>query len=326
MSRHNRHSSGSSPSASDLQAHRAGDALHGHAIEGRDPRVLGAAVLLTFMFAAVEAITGFLANSLALIADAGHMVTDSMALLLALFAQMLARRPPSPRHSFGYGRSEPLAAFINGLLMLGVVAWILYEAVQRFMDPPEVRGMMVMIVAAIGLAINAAIAWILSRDRSNINTRAALVHVMGDLLASVAAITSGAVIYLTGWMMVDPVLSVMVSLLILRSTAVVLRDAYHVLMVGVPLHIDYVQVGADITAVPGVLSVHDLHVWEMAAGQPALIGHVEINDLQDWPRIRTEIDAMLLARHGIDHVTIQPESSSMMSGEAPIASAPRSRH
>lgn len=279
-------------------------------IEGRDPRVLGGAVALTLGFAAIEAVTGFLANSLALIADAGHMVTDSMALGLALFAQMLARRPPSPRHSFGFGRSEALAAFINGLAMLGVVGWILYEAAQRFVDPPEVRGAMVFVVAAVGLCINLAVAWLLSRDQGNINTRAALVHVMGDLLGSVAALVSGAVIYLSGWMTIDPLLSVVVSMLILRSTLRILRESYHILMEGVPHHIDYLQVGADLAAIDGVLSVHDLHVWEMAAGQTALIGHLEVRSLDEWPRLLVAIKAMLLERHGIDHVTLQPEIAS----------------
>jgi len=301
-----------SPRAAELHAHRAGDAHHHHAIEGRDPRVLGVAFALTLGFAAIEAGAGFLANSLALIADAGHMVTDSMALALALLAQMLARRPPSPKHSFGFGRSEALAAFVNGLAMLAVIGWIVYEAVQRFVAPAEVRGVMVLVVAAIGLGINLVVAWVLSHDRENINTRAALVHVMGDLLGSVAALAAGAVIYLTGWMTIDPLLSLLVSLLILRSTVAVLRDSYHVLMEGVPHHIDYLQVGADIRAVPGVLSVHDLHVWEMAAGQPALIGHVEVRGIDEWPQVLGSIKAMLLERHGIDHVTLQPESSSML--------------
>lgn len=297
------------PLAQELHAHRSGDATHHHMVQGRNSWVLAGAVVLTLGFAAVEAGVGFLANSLALIADAGHMVTDSMALGLALFAQVLARRPPSPRHSFGFGRSEALAAFVNGLAMLGVVGWIVYEASQRFFDPPQVRGAMVFIVAAIGLCINLAVAWLLSRDQGSINTRAALVHVMGDLLGSVAALLSGAVIYLSGWMTIDPILSVIVAMLILRSTLRILRESYHLLMEGVPHHIDYLQVGADLAAMDGVLSVHDLHVWEMAAGQSALIGHLEIRDLHEWPELLAAIKAMLLEKHGIDHITLQPETA-----------------
>lgn len=243
------------------------------------------------------------------------MITDSTALGLALLAQYIARRPPSPHHSFGFGRAEALAAFINGLAMLAVVGWIVIEAVQRFANPEPVHGKSVFIVALIGLAINLMVAWLLSRDQSSVNTRAALVHVMGDMLGSVAALTAGAVIYYTGWLTIDPLLSVVVSMLILKSTLGVLRDSYHVLMEGVPHHIDYMQVGADLVEVNGVLSVHDLHVWEMSAGEPALIGHVEIRDLQEWPIVLGNVRQMLRAKHGIDHVTLQAELPGMAEGK-----------
>jgi len=165
----------------------------------------------------------------------------------------------------------------------------------------------VLLVAGIGLAINLVVAWTLSRDQDSMNTRAALVHVMGDLLGSVAALAAGGVIMWTGWMQIDPLLSVLVSLLILKSTVGVLRESYHHLMEGVPDGTDYLQIGADLAAVDGVVSVHDLHVWDMSPGHPALIGHLEIRDLQDWPRILHNVKAMLLARHGIDHITLQAE-------------------
>ncbi|KQX01880.1 cation transporter [Massilia sp. Root418] len=290
-----------------LHAHRAGDAKHKHYTGDRSLKVLGWAVALTLGFAGVEAVSGFLANSLALISDAGHMVTDAAALGLALLAQLIAKRPPSARYSFGYGRAEALAAFVNGLLMLGVVGWIVVEAVQRFGAPQRVQGGMVFVVAGIGLCVNLAVAWVLSHDKKSMNTRAALVHVMGDLLGSVAALVAGAVIWYTGWMQIDPLLSILVSLLILKSTVEILRESYHHLMEGVPGQIDYLQVGADLEQVAGVESVHDLHVWSMSPGQPALIGHIEVRDLQDWPAILAAIKAMLLARHGIDHVTLQAE-------------------
>lgn len=302
------------PSSSHLHDHRAGDAASRHVAEERDPRILAGAVMLTLIFAAIEVIAGFWSNSLALISDAGHMVTDSTALGLALLAQYIARRPPSPRHSFGFGRTEALAAFINGLAMLAVVGWIIIEAAHRFANPEPVQGKSVFIVATIGLVINLMVAWLLSRDQTSVNTRAALVHVMGDLLGSVAALTAGAVIYFTGWLTIDPLLSVVVSMLILKSTFGVLRDSYHVLMEGVPHHIDYVQVGADLADINGVLSVHDLHVWEMSAGEPALIGHVEIRDLQEWPTVLADIRKMLLLKHGIDHVTLQAELPGMAEG------------
>ena len=294
-----------------LHAHLKGDAKHTHSFTGRKQSVLAWALGLTLSFAGVEVAFGFLSNSLALISDAGHMVTDAAALGLALLAQVIARRPPSPRHSFGFGRAEALAAFVNGLAMLCVVGWICIEAVLRFSTPQAVHGDTVVVVAVIGLAINVVVAWVLSKDKESVNTRAALVHVMGDLLGSVAAIVAGAVIYFTGWMQIDPLLSVLVSLLILKSTFGVLKDSYHFLMEGVPHQIDYLQVGADVEQIPGVLSVHDLHVWDMSPGQTALIGHVQINELQDWPQVLRAIKAMLLNRHGIDHITLQAETAGM---------------
>ncbi|HEV2608760.1 MAG TPA: cation diffusion facilitator family transporter [Noviherbaspirillum sp.] len=296
-------------SSTHLHAHHAGDASHGHSVEGRDPRVLGWSLMLTMGFALVEVTAGFWANSLALISDAGHMATDSIALGLALLAQIIAKRPPSATKSFGFGRAEALAAFINGLAMLAVVAWISIEAAKRFLNPSNVQGEAVLMVASIGLAINLVVAWLLSHDKESVNTKAALIHVMGDLLGSLAALIAGAVIYFTGWMPIDPLLSILVCLLILRSTFHVLRQSYHFLMEGVPAHIDYLQVGADLAAINGVLSVHDLHVWEMTPGQPALIGHVEIRELQEWPAVLHDIKTMLLEKHGIDHITVQAEIS-----------------
>ncbi len=291
-----------------LHEHRAGDAKHTHVLERQSQHVLAWALGLTLFFAVVEVVAGFMANSLALISDAGHMVTDAAALGLALLAQVIAKRPPSAKHSFGFGRAEALAAFVNAIAMLLLVIWIVVEAIGRFQSPQPVKGAMVFVVAGIGLAVNIVVAWVLSQDKESMNTRAALVHVLGDMLGSVAALAAGAIIYLTGWMQADPLLSVFVSLLILKSTIGVLRESYHALMEGVPHHIDYLQIGQDLGLVPGVLSVHDLHVWDMSPGEPALIGHLEIENLQDWPRLLAEIKAMLLSKHGIDHITLQPES------------------
>ena len=296
-----------SPSAH-LHAHHHGDAKHVHVAEGRRNSALAAALAFTLLFAVVEVVFGFISNSLALISDAGHMVTDAASLGLALLAQLIAKRPPSARNSFGYGRAEALAAFVNGLAMLLVVAWIVFEAVQRFATPQPVAGVTVLIVAALGLGVNLGVAWLLSHDQASINTRAALVHVMGDVLGSIAAIVAGAVIYFTGWMQIDPLLSILVSLLILKSTIAILGESYHSLMEGVPHAIDYLKVGEDLAKVPGVLSVHDLHVWDMSPGQPALIGHLRIRSLREWPEVLELVHAMLLANHGIDHVTLQPEA------------------
>lgn len=296
-----------------FHSHGHGDARHTHANppHAKNQARLILALLLTLGFAVIEAGTGWFAHSLALISDAGHMVTDAAALGLALLAQIIARRPPSSRHSFGFGRAEALAALFNGLAMLVIIIWIASEAIGRLMHPAKVQGESVMVVAAIGLAINLAVAWILSRDSSNVNMRAALVHVLGDLLGSVAAFAAGLIISLTGWMQIDPILSVLVCLLILKSTIGVLRDSWHFLMEGVPHHIDYLQVGKDLAAIDGVMSVHDLHVWEMAPGHSALIGHLEIRHLDEWPTLLRSIKVMLLEKHAIDHITLQAETSEM---------------
>ena len=290
-----------------LHAHKKGDAKHAHSKQVSNQNLLLIALVLTLGFSGVEGTAAYFANSLALISDAGHMVTDAAALGLALLAQIISRRPPSAKHSFGFGRAEALAAFVNSIVMLALVVWIVFEAISRFYDPHKVDGLTVTVVAAIGLLMNIVVAWVLSRDKKSVNTRAALVHVMGDLLGSVAALIAGVVIQFTGWMPIDAILSILVSLLILKSTISILRESYHFLMEGVPLHIYYLDVGNDLRAVPGVLAVHDLHVWEMTPSFPALIGHIEINEMQDWPAIMSRINTMLIDKHGIDHVTLQPE-------------------
>ena len=302
--------------AHELHAHKKGDAKHSHTKETSNQNLLIIALVLTLSFSVVEMIASYLSNSLALISDAGHMVTDAASLGLAVLAQMIARRPPSPKHSFGLGRAEALAAFVNGIAMLALVAWIVFEAITRFFTPHVVNGMTVTVVAALGLLMNLVVAWVLSKDQKSVNTRAALLHVMGDLLGSVAALVAGLVIQYTGWMPIDSLLSILVSLLILKSTFTILHESYHFLMEGVPPHIDYLQVGSDLKKVPGVVAVHDLHIWEMTPSFPALIGHIEVELMKEWPQIMSRIHDMLYTRHGIDHVTLQPEETQSLS-EAP---------
>ena len=290
-----------------LHAHKKGDAQHSHTREVSSQGILLISLALTFGFAFVEVAAGFYSNSLALISDAGHMVTDAASLLLAILAQYIAKRPPSAKHSFGFGRAEALAAFVNGIAMLLLVVWIGYEAITRFYTPHVVGGATVTYVAIIGLIVNVIVAYTLSHDKKSVNTRAALIHVMGDMLGSIAALIAGLVIQYTGWMEIDPLLSLVVCLLLIKSTINILKESYHFLMEGVPLHIDYIQVGIDLKETPGVLSVHDLHVWEMTPGYPALIGHIEINQLEEWPETMQRIQEMLIKKHGIDHVTLQPE-------------------
>jgi cobalt-zinc-cadmium efflux system protein len=240
------------------------------------------------------------------------MLSDSTALGIAAGAAWLARRPPSARHSYGLARAEVIAALINGLAMLAVVVWIAVAAVERLTAPvaPVVEGAVVALVAVVGLAVNMVVALMLTRGEVTLNTRAALLHVLGDLLGSVAALIAGAVVYFTGWMPIDPILSLAICALILYSTAKLLRETTHVLMEGVPLHLDLAQIGASLARVPGARSVHDLHVWTLSSGTLALSAHVVLEDARDfnpWPRVLASMRALLHDRYGIEHVTLQPE-------------------
>ena len=287
------------------------------------------AVAVTFTFALIEAGAGWWSGSLALLSDAGHMITDASALGLAAFAAWLARRPPSARHSYGLVRAEILAALFNSVLMLALIAYIVAEALSRFRNPQPVAGGVVMVVATIGLILNLLIGWILSRGAHSLNSKAALLHVMGDALGSLAAIAAGVVIYFTGWMPIDPILSIVVSMLILFSAFSLLREALHVLMEGVPAHIDLSRVGQDLAQIDGVLRVHDLHVWTLSSGTIALSAHLEIETLSDWPRILMRAREQLDTTHHIRHATLQPEltGQSLMRYHAtsPVASARNER-
>lgn len=282
---------------------------HHHHAHGHDAsaRVLTFALLLTLGFAAVEAVAGWWSGSLALLSDAGHMVTDSMALALAAVAARLSALPASETHSYGLRRVEMLAGFVNALAMLAVVAIIVWHAVERLMTPREVDGPTVMLVAAIGLAVNVVVAWLLSRGESNLNTRAALLHVLGDLLGSVAALAAGVVIHFTGWTPIDPLLSVLICGLILAATLRLLRQAVHTLLDGVPPRLDLPEVGTAMAAVEGVQSVHDLHIWSLDSRETALSAHIVLLRGDDWPRVLPRLQQLLHKRFSIGHVTLQPE-------------------
>ena len=294
---------------------------HGHAHAGNNGTLL-VALLLTLSFAGVEALAGWWSGSLALMSDAAHMLTDSSALGLAAAAAWLARRPPSFRHSYGLVRAEVLAALFNSVLMLVLIVFIVREALERIGTPREIAGGTVVGVAVIGLIVNLVVAWILHRGEQTLNSRAALLHVLGDALGSVAAITAGIVIVATGWTPIDPLLSLLVAVLILVSALGLLREVVHVLMEGVPLNVQLDAVGRDLAALDGVLRVHDLHVWTLASGSIALSAHLEIRNLADWPGILAAARQTVDTRHGIRHVTLQPEA---LAAE-PLVRGPYSPH
>ena len=290
-----------------FSGHGRGDSRWEHTAEKAKFSVLGLAVVLTLGFSIVELVGGYMSNSLALIGDAGHMVTDSASLLFALVANRMAQRGADSDHSFGHGRVEVLAAFVNGLVMLGVVIWLFWEAAHRLMTPENVSGESVMFIAIVGLIINVVVAWRLSRDQKNVNTRAALVHVLGDMLGSLAAIIAGAVIWAGGPTIVDPLLSMFVGLLLLKATFGILKESSSILLDGVPHELNYFKVGRLMESIPGVERLHDLHIWTMSPGHVAIQCHVHIESYECWPRILDAIRTTLYKEYGISHVTVQPE-------------------
>jgi cobalt-zinc-cadmium efflux system protein len=284
------------------------DEHHGHVHGHAHGKSLTWALLLTLLFAFVEVLGGWWSGSLALLSDAGHMFSDVAALGLAAFAQWVSRKPPSARHSYGLARAEVVAALLNGVLMLAVIVWIVVESVQRLLLPHPVSGGTVMLVAFAGLAVNVFVALVLSHGEQSLNSRAALLHVMGDLLGSVAALIAGAVIHYTGWTPIDPLLSVLVAALILISTINLLRHTLHALLDGVPQGLELSAIGRRLAGLPGVLSVHDLHVWSLGGERIALSAHMRLSALEQWPQTLAHARAMLHRDYRISHVTLQPET------------------
>ena len=280
---------------------------HGRASGSSGSQSLVIAILLTAGCALLELIGGLWSGSLALLADSGHLVTDAAALLFSLAANRMAQRPASARHSFGLARAEVIAAFVNSLALLAVVAWLVIEGIERIRNPVRVNGVAVLAIAAVGVVVNLLVAWVLARHRENLNMRAALLHVLGDLLGSVAAMVAGAVIYLTGYTVVDPLLSMLVGGLILRSTLGVLKESTLVLLDSVPSELEFQAVGKALACIDGVRSIHDLHVWSMVPGRHAMSAHLLVDRIDRWPQILREARRVLARDFGIDHVTLQPE-------------------
>jgi cobalt-zinc-cadmium efflux system protein len=287
--------------------HDHGSHAHGHRHDHSASRHLSLALLLTVGYAVVEAVAGWWSGSLALLGDAGHMVTDGLSLGLAALAARIALRPASARHSYGLRRVETLAAFANSLFMLAVVAALSWQAVLRLLEPHAIAGEAVTIVAFIGLVLNLGVAWLLTRGDGDLNTRGALLHVMGDLLGSVAALASGLVIQFTGWTPIDPLLTMLICGLLLFSTLSLLRNALHTLLEGVPAGLSLPGVGTAMAGVPGVRSVHDLHIWSLDSRGIALSAHILLTDAQRWPEILAAEQHLLRERFGVEHVTLQPE-------------------
>lgn len=273
-------------------------------------RPLVVALVITATFLVAEIIGGLLTNSLALLADAGHMATDVAALALSLFAIWLAKRPATPERSFGLYRAEILAALVNAGTLVAISIYIFWEAFNRIGEPPEVDSGPMLAVAIAGLGANAASAWVLMRGgghEDNLNTRGAFLHVVGDMLGSVGAIVAALVMLATGWYLADPILSAGIGLLILWSSWRLLRESVEVLLESTPKGIDSAEVAQAMNGVPGVSGIHDVHIWTVTSGMVAMSGHVEVPEQRDWHDILVSLTSLLRERFGIVHVTLQPE-------------------
>jgi cobalt-zinc-cadmium efflux system protein len=269
-------------------------------------RALGAALALTASYTVVEVVGGVLAGSLALLADAVHMLSDNVALAVALVAAWLATKPATPERSFGFKRAEVLAALANGVMLVALAIWIFVEATMRLRDPGDVLGGWMLAIALVGLAVNVGAGFILSRARRHsLNVEAAFRHVFADLLGSFGVAVAAVVILATGWVEADPLVSILIGVLILASAWSILRDSTEILLESTPRGIDSEALGRRLVAAPGVVEVHDLHVWTITSGFPALSAHVLVRPGEDCHGRRRELERLLHAEFGIEHTTLQ---------------------
>jgi cobalt-zinc-cadmium efflux system protein len=302
------HSHPSHPSH-DSHGHDAHSGEHEHDHFHRNSRLLGWATLLTLSFMFVEAAGGLMAHSLALVADAGHMLTDAAALGLAWAATHLAQRKPDSKRSFGYHRAQVLATFVNGVGLLVVVGWIAIEAVRKLLEPVEVNATLMLTIAAIGALVNVVVfAMLRLGDHDDMNISGALLHVLGDLLGSIGAIVGALVIRSTGWLPIDPILSVLLCALIVRSAWSLVRRSTHILLEGAPDWLDVAQLRATLREhVPAIADVHHVHCWSLSPRETLLTLHATVTTLTDHNAILTASQQVLAEHYGITHATIQLE-------------------
>ncbi len=292
----------------DNHAHGHGhNHFHSNSVNSKNESRMAFAAILTGLFMIAEVIGGYISGSLALIADAGHMLTDCAALTLAWFAFRLSRRPADWRHTFGFDRFAVLAAFINGLSLFLIAGWIILEAVKRANDPVEVMGLPMLIVAALGMAVNIIVFFILAgADKENLNVRGALLHVLGDLLGSAAAIIAAIVIMVTGWMPIDLIVSILVALIILRSAWYVVKQSAHILLEGAPEGLDRRTISADLhEKFPEIIDVDHIHAWSISQEKPMITLEAHVKSNTDVQGIAQNIKARLRERFGVEHATIE---------------------
>jgi cobalt-zinc-cadmium efflux system protein len=296
---------------------------HGEA-RGANRRALGLALAITAAYTVAEVVGGLLTGSLALLADAAHMLSDNFSIGLALLAVWLASRPTTSQRTFGYQRAEILAALANGVTLVAVSIWIFVEAYRRFQQPPEVLGGWMLTIALVGLAVNVAAGLILYGARGeSLNVEGAFRHILADLLGSVGVIAAAVTILVSGWLYADPIVSVIIGLLVLASSWTILRDATRILLEATPRGIDAGEVGRRMSAAAGVREVHDLHIWTITSGFPALAAHVLVGRNEDCHARRRELEELLHDDFGIQHTTLQVDHVSEHEQLVPVAAVSR---
>jgi cobalt-zinc-cadmium efflux system protein len=280
---------------------------HGHAVSANaDRRYLWAALSILLAFMVGEVVVGLVARSLALISDAGHMLTDAFSIGLALIAMRVAARPPKGGYTFGLKRAEILSAQLNGLTLILLAGYFIFEAVRRLIEPPEVAGPLVLATALVGIAINVLTTWLLSKaDRANLNVEGAFQHVLNDLYAFIATAIAGLVVWLTGFARADAIATLVVAGLMLKAGYGLLRDAGRILMEAAPMGMDPGEIGARMASRPCVVEVHDLHVWELTSGYSAMSAHVLVDQRGDCHAVRRDLGGVLRDAYGITHTTLE---------------------
>ncbi|ADB30987.1 cation diffusion facilitator family transporter [Kribbella flavida DSM 17836] len=289
---------------------------HGHGVSAdADRRLLSGALALIVGFMAAEVVVGFAAGSLALITDAAHMLTDAIAIALALIAIRLAARPPAGGFTFGFKRVEILSAQANGITLLLLAAFFVYESVERLIHPPEVEGGLVLVTGVVGIFVNLAATWLISRaNRTSLNVEGAYQHILNDLFAFIATAAAGLVVLLTGFTRADPIAALIVAALMLKAGLGLVRDSGRIFLEAAPAGLDPAALGKELCCIPGVVEVHDLHVWQITSGEPAASAHVLVREGLDCHLIRGQIETLLAERHHLTHSTLQVDHAS---GEAP---------
>ncbi len=297
-------------------------AHHQHNVSANaDKRWLSLALSVLVAFMLVEVVIGILASSLALISDAGHMLTDAAAIALSLFAMRMAQRPAGGSYTFGFKRVEILSAQANGITLLLLSAWFVFEAVTRLLDPPQVDGAAVFLTALAGIAVNALVVWLMARaDRRSLNIEGSFQHILTDLYAFIATAMAGGLIWLTGWNRLDALAALVVAALMLRAGYGLVRDSGRVFLEAAPRGIDPDTVCRAMLEMVHVTRVDDLHIWEVTSGMPALSAHLYVNPKVDCHDQRRDVEAMLRQRFRISHVTLQTDHAEASATEAQDAS------